>query len=133
MTWSELSAHATGLAHIATADSTGKPFVAVVSPAVEGGVIWVATMKSSAKYRSLLANPRISIMWATGPELYVQGRVELIDEPSEKQRIWHSGLLPYDPAMFFGNPENPDLVLIKITPVTATLQTMGQPAVRWKA
>ena len=46
------------------------------------------------------------------------------DDVDEKRRIWGSGLLPYDPSQFFGTPENPDLVLLKVQPVSAVAMVM---------
>lgn len=126
MNWSDIAAHITGLAHIATADADGVPHAALVTVVVEGDVLWMLTRQSSRKGRNLAENPHISIMWHPGAEVYVQGDVQLITALEEKQRIWGSGLLPYDPAMFFGTPENPDMVLVRITPVRALIMTMGE-------
>jgi general stress protein 26 len=60
----------------------------------------------------------------------------ILDDVDEKKRIWNSGLLPYNPADFFGTPENPELVLLKVTPTSATVIALGGegPSVqRWKA
>jgi general stress protein 26 len=135
MDWSELTSHMTGLAHIATADVAGRPHVSVVSAVVEGETIWVFTRASSAKARNLRQNPQISMLWSPAAEVYLHGSVTIIDRVEHKRRVWTSGLLPYDPAQFFGTPENPDVVLLKIAPVSALVVTMDASGIaqhRWK-
>lgn len=136
MEWYELTAHMTGLAHVATADVAGRPHVSVVSVVVEDDIIWICTNGSSAKARNIRQNPQISIMWAPAAEVYLHGSVTIVDDVDEKRRIWGSGLLPYDPSQFFGTPENPDLVLLKVQPVSAVAMVMVDGALarhRWKA
>lgn len=135
MQWNEVAAHLTGFCHIATTGSDGHPNVAVVSPACEGDVIWVLTTAASRKARNLTENPRISMMWQPGPEVYVQGTVQLLTDLEEKRRIWNSGMLSYDPAMFFGTVENPEMLLVKVSPQSALVLVMsetGPQSTRWK-
>lgn len=135
MDWTDVEAHLTGLCNIATADADGVPAVAVVSAALGEGVIWMATNANSRKARNLRVNPRISMMWRPGSEAYVQGDVELLDDATTRQWLWNSGLLPYDPAMFFGTVDNPDLLVVKITPTRAVIISMGPDGLfqqRWR-
>lgn len=118
---------------MATSDLSGEPHVAKVATLEEDGTIWLATDVTSAKARNLAENPRIALMWTHDSETYVWGDAELVDDMDEKRRIWEGGLLPYDPAMFFGSVDNPNLVLVRITPVHATVQVMGADARRWTA
>jgi general stress protein 26 len=136
MNWNEITPLMSGLAHMATATTDGQPHVAVVSAVVEGDTVWICTNRNSVKARNLRSNPQVSLMWARAAEVYMRGTVAILDDVAEKRRIWSSGLLPYNPADFFGTPENPDMVLLKVTPTSATVLTMGEqgPSVqRWKA
>ncbi len=127
MNWSEVVNHIgdAWLAHIATADGSGAPHVAVVAPAIEGEVVWILTGRSARKTKNLGVNPRMALMWAPRAEIYVHGTVEVVDDVNEKRRIWSSGLLSFDPAGFFGTPENPELVLLKVTPQAASVMAQG--------
>jgi len=125
MNWNDVIPHLNGLLHVATADSGGAPHISKVAAAVDGATIWIATMRTSGKARNVAANPRVALMWDSGSEAYVWGDAELVDDIEEKRRIWDSGLLPYDPAMFFGTVDNPLLVLLRVTPTRATVLTMG--------
>lgn len=127
MDWDELAEllAGAGLAHIATASVDGRPHVAVVAPFVEGDGLWVFTTRGSGKARNLAENPRMALVWRPGPEIYVQADAVLVDDLAEKARLWDSGLLPFDPVGFFGTPDNPDLVLVRVTPRSATVLAMG--------
>jgi general stress protein 26 len=123
MDWAEVVAAMNGLTHIATADANGRPNVAVVSAIEREGSLWVSTRRSSRKARNLATNPMISLMWDGGAELYVQGRVDLVDELDVKQGLWTQW--PYNAADFFQTADNPELVLIKVTPTRALLNTIS--------
>ena len=127
MDWDELAGLLTdgGLAHIATASADGRPHVAVVAPFVEGDRLWIFTMRGSGKAKNLAENPRIALMWRSGSEIYVRAEAGLVDDPAEKARLWQSDLLPFDPVGFFGTPDNPDLLLVRVTPQSATVLGMG--------
>ena len=64
-------------------------------------------------------------MWDPGSEAYLQGRAELVGDVAQKRVLWGSGQLPYDPAGFFGAPDNPDLVLVRVHPERATVMADG--------
>jgi general stress protein 26 len=121
LTWAELSAQLTGMAHVATVTPAGEPHVAAVFPVVDGDELWIFTRRSSRKARNVAANPRMALMWQPGSELYMTGRADLVDDPETKARLWSSGKLPVDPASFFGSPDNPDFVLVRILPERAVV------------
>lgn len=128
MTWDEITALIAGAgpAHVATADASGAPHVAIVAPAVEGDGLWFMTRRSSAKAADLLANPRLSLMWeGNSAETYLWGTVEVVDDLETRERVWHAGLFPYDPAGFFGSADNPDVVMFRVTPTHATAMVAG--------
>ncbi|MGH9125053.1 MAG: pyridoxamine 5'-phosphate oxidase family protein [Acidimicrobiales bacterium] len=114
-----------GLAHLATSSITGRPHVSVVSPAVEGEVLWFATTTTSQKARNLASNPRAALMWQPRAEIYLSGRVVLIADEAEKRRLWESGLFPFDLAAFWGSPANPQLVFVRVEPESAVVMSMG--------
>jgi len=63
------------------------------------------------------------------------GLRRLVDDLGAKRRIWGSGRLSYDPVAFFGSPDAPGLALVRVTPVRASVQTIGEhgPTVlRWR-
>lgn len=123
------------MSHLATASAAGVPHVSVVSAAFEDDVVWVATNLSSRKARNLRENPRAMIMWEGDAEVYVDADVELVDDAATKHRLW-TGTFPYDLAMFFGTADNPDLVLLRLRPRSAVVQTFGDQGpsrARWSA
>ena len=133
MEWSDVSAHLTGLAHLATVTGDGKPHVAIVSPRVEGDTIWFGALRSSRKVRNLTARPFGALVWSSTAEAYVDVTIELVDDASEKRRLWEGWA--YDPAAFFESPTNEDYVLLRCTPTAATVLTVGDAGPhrhRWK-
>ena len=126
---------------LATVGPDGRPHVAMVAPvieddAIDGPVVWIATTRGSRKAVNALAHPDVAAHAAMDPargnaQLFLRGTVEVVDDLGEKQRLWHSGLMPYDPTMFFGTPENPDMVLLKVRPTHASSLRMGAGRTTW--
>ena len=66
-------------------------------------------------------------------EAYVDVSIELVDDVSEKRRLWEGWA--YDPSAFFETPENEAYVLLRCTPTSATVVTLGEAGPhrhRWK-
>lgn len=134
MEWSDVSAHLTGLAHLATVTGDGKPHVAIVSPRVEGDTVWFGALRSSKKVRNVTAEPFGALVWSSTSEAYVDVAIELVDDVSEKRRLWEGWA--YDPAAFFETPQNEDYVLLRCTPTAAMVLTVGEAGPqrhRWKS
>ena len=139
MTWDDVVTliRDTPPAHLATVDATGHPHVSVIGVGVDGPILWFATRPTSGKARNLAAEPRLALMVAgNGAETYVKGTADLVDDLAEKQRLWTSGILPYDPTAFFGPPETADVVLVRVTPTSAVAMVRGDEGPqrrRWSA
>lgn len=139
MTWDELVTLISGAgpAHLATADPNGAPHVAVAGVGVEGDVLWFATRRTSGKAQNLATNPRVALVWqGNAAETYLWGDAEVLDDDATRERIWTSGILPYDPAQFFGAWDNPLLVLVRVSPTRATAMVAGAGGLerrRWSA
>jgi general stress protein 26 len=75
-----------------------------------------ATMKSSRKVSQLRKNAMAALsIWSgkeyTDPYAVIQARAEVHDDLETKKKYWTPMLVPY-----FGNPENPDYVVLKFLP-----------------
>jgi general stress protein 26 len=127
MEWAEVAevVQSGGLANLATASLEGRPHVAVVSTAVDGDSVLFATTASSGKYPNLEENPQVALMWRPQAEVYLRGDAQLITDPVEKRRIWDGDVFPYDQSALFGTAENPDLLYVRVQPVSASVITMG--------
>lgn len=135
MTWNELTRSLTGLASLATVTSDGGPHVAVVSPVVVDDAIWIGTNRSSQKAANVLANPAVALVWTSEAEAYVWGSAEMLDDVDLKRSMW-DGTWPYDPAVFFSTPDDPDYVLVRVTPERAMVMRFGEHGperTRWSA
>ncbi len=130
MEWHELAPQLTGYAHIATVRPDGRPHVAKVAPAIEGGTIWIGTNASSTKARNLATIPKAALMFEPVSEIYVSADVEVVTDLATKQRLWNSGIFPYSMDAFFGSPDNDDFVLLRLSPTVATVISQGEAGLR---
>ena len=137
--WDEIVALLKGAppAHLATSSATAEPHVSIVMPGVDGDRLWVVCWRRSATASDLAAgNPRVALVWsANAAETYVWGQAEEVADPLERGRLWAGGILPYDPAGFFG-PVAGDSVAFRNTPPRATAKTGsdgGPRVLRWSA
>ncbi len=136
MEWADVIEQIAGLAHLATVSPRGVPHVSIVSPAIEGETIWIGTTASSSKARNLVAMPKAALVWQTDSEVYVYADVDLVDDLDVKRRLWDGGVFAYDPAVFFDAVDNPDYVLLRLHPTSATVMSMtaaGPSQRRWRA
>jgi general stress protein 26 len=134
MDWNDVVPHLTGLAHLATADGDGAPAVAIVSPLIDDGVLWVSAFTSSRKVRNVAANGRVALMWESGSEVYLWGTATVVDDVTIKERLWTQW--HYDASAFFGEAGNPGVALVRIVPERASLMVAGDAGPRratWRA
>jgi general stress protein 26 len=114
-----------GLAHLATVSSEGWPHVSVVSPAVEGDRLWIATRTGSAKARNIAVNPRAALVWQPRAEIYLWAMAAVVADEAEKRRLWGSGVFAFDLSATFGSPGDPGHVFIRVEPVSALVLSQG--------
>jgi general stress protein 26 len=120
--------------YVGTADRAGRPHVAVVAPGFREGTVWFATRRSSKKCRNLRDNAEVAFHWPVGSteapgELAAWGTAVIHDTDEARRSIWESGVMPYDLAGFFGQPDNPDLVFVEVALRRARLQTQHEARV----
>lgn len=131
MEWDEVvdAAQRSGwISYIGTADGQGRPHVAVVAPGFTPATVWLITRASSKKAANLRVNREVALHWPIGNdeapgELAAWGRATLHGSEDERRRLWDAGIMPYDVAAFFGDPGNPDVVVVEVAVRRARLQT----------
>ena len=118
-----------------------QPKVRVVHPAIEGGRVWVATGRSSAKARQIGKNPRVELFYQIGLDmvhLTITGRARFVEDPLEKKRVWDGKIFDYELGQFWPQgPGSKDFGLMLIEPETAELtslpdMTQGKSPERWQ-
>ena len=135
MEWVEVAEHIDGVASLATATADGRPHSAAVSVAVDGGRLFFAIGTASAMARRIVENPHVALMWRPAAEVYVHGTATVVDDQGERQRIWDSGLLPYDAAAFWTSVDSLDWILVEVAPVSAVVFVERDGAIatlRWR-
>ena len=123
ISYADVVPHLSGMAHLATATSSGMPHASKVWPLVDGEVLWVFTRASSGKVRRIAENPAVALMFEAQSESYLYGTAELVNDANVKEQLWARTDLPFNPAMFFGSADNPDHILVRITPQRAIVTT----------
>jgi general stress protein 26 len=84
--------------------------------------LYTATSKQTQKVDELEANPHTHILIGYDGEgfgddfLEIEGTVTISDDESIKEKIWNEHMKPW-----FSGPEDPDLVILKVEPVTIRL------------
>ena len=136
MQWSEVAAHLTGQAHLATIQPDGTPHVSKVWPAVDGETIWIGTRTNSGKARNLRVNPQAALMFEPQAEVYLSGEAELVSDEGAKRRVWSSGIFEYPLESFFGSADREDFVFLKVAPKRAIVMLQSESGIRretWEA
>ncbi|MEM9562260.1 MAG: pyridoxamine 5'-phosphate oxidase family protein [Actinomycetota bacterium] len=136
LSWDELAADLNGIASMATVTPDGEPHVSVISSAVVDGTVWIGTSRGARKAINVGGTPSVALVWSGSAEVYLWGSAELVDDVDTKRSFWDDGVWSYDPAMFFQTPDNPDYVLIRVTPERAMSMSFGEQGPtqrRWRA
>ena len=71
----------------------------------------------------------MAIHWPERPDqlLFARGTARLVDDRAESDRLWDAGVVPYDPAAFFGTRDNPDLQFVELTLRRVTMRSLFAP------
>ena len=135
MEWSEVAGYIDGVASLATSTADGRPHSAAISVAVDGERLFFAIGRTSGMARRITENPRVALMWRPAAEVYVHGTATVVGDQDERQRIWDSGLWPYDAAAFWTSVESSEWLLIEVMPVSAIVFAERDGAIathRWR-
>jgi len=123
------------LASFATITEDGAPWVRyVVIKADEQLNIWFATFKNSRKIKHITKNPEVHLGlgvtdMAAASWMQVQGRATILEDAETKKAVWYDMLEPV-----FKGPEDPNLVVCKVTPYRIEYYAMNSPSPEvWEA
>lgn len=100
----------------------GKPFSRYMTFFNEDFTLYTATSKKTDKVDELEQNPNTHILIGYEGEgfgdayLEIMGTVTISDEERLKEKVWNEHMKPY-----FTGPEDPELVILKITPESMRL------------
>jgi hypothetical protein len=126
--------HAVVWCNGATVDTHGRPRTRVLHPIWEGATGWVTTRRSSPKVKHLAANPFLSLAYIADPfkPIYVECRAVWDGDLATRQRIWDllrrtPPPLGFDPALTWGDIEDPENGLLRLTPWRIELNDYSPP------
>ena len=138
--------------NVATVDAECRPRSRVMHPIWEGATGWIGTWATSVrsnhraeslKITQMRSNPHVSLAYVaeiTTP-VYVDATVEVIDDVDGKRRFCElARAIPppygYDPAAFFGEPDDPRFAVLRLEPTRIALVEFPAPPGRvivWRA
>jgi len=123
------------LASFATVTEDGAPWVRYVVIKADAQLnIWLATFKNSRKIKHIVKNPEVHLVlgatdMAAASWLQIQGRAAILEDAETKKAVWYDMLEPV-----FKSPEDPNLVVCKVTPYRIEYYAMNKPSPEvWKA
>jgi general stress protein 26 len=125
--------------NVATVDGQGRPRSRILHPIWEGPIGWIATNPQSHKARHFTQNPYVSLAYIAdvAKPVYADCRVEWVDDPAEKARVWElirttPEPLGYDPAPIFEAPDSPKFGLLRLTPWRIEIYSFPAPNLIWR-
>lgn len=95
-----------------------RPMAPVAKP--EDGAVWFVTDAASSKDDEIQRNPQVCLTFADeGDRFYlsVSGEAEVLRDREKLRQIWSSAMEAYFP----NGPDDPDALLLKVTPVQAEM------------
>jgi general stress protein 26 len=107
-------------AMLTTLDEAGQPWSRpmITREMDEQGNLWFFTKRDSAKAKNIATNKLVNVAYAKPEDaLYVSvtGVATLVDDMDKKKTLWN----PFVKAWFPEGLDDPDLVLLKVTPERA--------------
>ena len=138
LTWTELQGEVTTAGEgvfLATTGRDGRPHVAFVMPGWADERLWISTFASSQKAANLRHRGDVALTCTPSPEtnVLIRATARLVTDPAEATQLWEGGVLPYDPALFFSGPRDPEALFVELVPTTASIHPLGPgPTRRWR-
>lgn len=123
--------------NLATVDKFNRVRSRAVHPLWEGHTAWLLTDRRTPKLRHIEHNPCVSLAYIgdNTSTAYAECNAEIIQDPDERQRVWElfqRDPLGYDPAPFYGQPEHPDLVVLKLEPWRIQIDDSPGETIIWE-
>jgi general stress protein 26 len=133
LTWAQVAADCADLgggAFLASVQADGRPHVVWVSLGYgDEGRLWLATFGHSQKAQNLRHSPAVALHWPERPDrlAFARATARPVDDRAESDRLWDAGVVPYDPADFFGTRDNPDLLFVELALTRVTFRSLFDP------
>lgn len=85
------------------------------------GDLWFVTLKDTDKYEEIASNPTVNLAYAGKSYVSISGRAEFMEDLERKKEYWN----PIFDKMLETSYDDPNVVLIKVTPETAEYWESG--------
>ena len=85
------------------------------------GDLWFMTMKDTSKYQEILANPSVNLAYSGKSYVSISGNAEFSEDLEKKKEYWN----PVFDKLLGTTYDDPNVVLVKVTPVTAEYWESG--------
>ncbi|XKF10414.1 pyridoxamine 5'-phosphate oxidase family protein [Planococcus rifietoensis] len=85
------------------------------------GDLWFVTLKDTDKYDEIASNPIVNLAYAGKSYVSISGTAEFMEDLERKKKYWN----PIFDKMLETSYDDPNVVLIKVTPETAEYWESG--------
>lgn len=85
------------------------------------GELWFVTLKDTDKYEEISSNPAVNLAYAGKSYVSISGTAEFMEDLERKKKYWN----PIFDKMLETGYDDPNVVLIKVTPETAEYWESG--------
>ncbi|SDH36102.1 General stress protein 26 [Planococcus glaciei] len=85
------------------------------------GDLWFMTMKDTSKYQEILENPSVNLAYSGKSYVSISGTAEFSEDLEKKKEYWN----PVFGKLLETTYDDPNVVLIKVTPETAEYWESG--------
>lgn len=111
----------------------GAPKVRYMAIYHEGLTIYLATDRKTHKVEELQSNPKAALLLGfeqggTGDIVEIEADAAVSDDQSLKSKVWRDDFKPY-----LSGPDDPDYVVIKLTPARIEFSAKGSEPQVWTA
>lgn len=85
------------------------------------GDLWFLTLKDTSKYQEILENPAVNLAYSGKSYVSISGTAQFIEDMERKKEYWN----PIFDKLLETNYDDPNVILIKVTPETAEYWESG--------
>lgn len=116
-----------GMGYLATSEGDQPRVRAMMPVLLEDGLMLAATFPQTNKLSQIAKNPKFEICFVDRKLSHcrIQGRAAVSDRAQLKQQLWDKQMML---RQFFSGPEDPNFVLLVLTPEKVMMMNIGDKA-----
>ncbi|MEO8973233.1 MAG: pyridoxamine 5'-phosphate oxidase family protein [Ktedonobacteraceae bacterium] len=124
--------------NVATVDTNNRPRSRILHPLWQGNVGWITTRRNSFKAKHLTHNPYVSLAYISDIAIpvYVDCKVEWVDDLNQKQLVWQlcketPPPAGFDPEPIYERVDHPNFGVLKLAPWRIEIANFPAESLIW--